>query len=78
MNGRTVSLLLVVSCFLFIQGCTYRAWYQGFQKRQRRACYENRGRGETQDAPGLPRYSSLCRVGYKQDVVKWTDPGRSL
>jgi hypothetical protein len=43
-----VVLLLVEFFCLFNQGCTYRAWYEGFQERQRQECYENRGQSEIQ------------------------------
>ena len=35
-------LRIFVICFcLAAQGCTYQAWYAGFQERQRQECYEN-------------------------------------
>ncbi len=30
-------------------GCSYRAWYQGFQDRQRQECYQLGGAREMQD-----------------------------
>jgi hypothetical protein len=40
-------LVLFLTVF-FSSGCTYRAWYEGFQERQRMECNENRGQGEIQ------------------------------
>jgi hypothetical protein len=33
--------LFVLSLCLAVQGCTYQAWYIGFQERQRQQCYKN-------------------------------------
>jgi hypothetical protein len=42
-------VLLPAACLcLFSQGCTYRAWYEGLQERQRMECNENHGQGEIQ------------------------------
>jgi hypothetical protein len=38
-NGMLGILLMVGMC-LAAQGCTYRAWYEGFQKQQREECYK--------------------------------------
>lgn len=40
MNYR--SLALITFCFLCMlgQGCTYRAWYEGLQERERQECYK--------------------------------------
>lgn len=48
MGCRLLVLLLTVCYCLFSQGCTYRAWYEGLQERQRVECNENRGHGEIQ------------------------------
>jgi len=41
-------MLVLLLAVFFSQGCTYRAWYEGFQERQRLECNENRGRDEIQ------------------------------
>lgn len=48
MISRTALLPAACFCLLFSQGCTYRAWYEGFQEQQRQECYRNRSRGEIQ------------------------------
>jgi len=48
MRGRIFALILAVSYCLFSQGCTYRAWYEGLQERQRLECNENIGQSEIQ------------------------------
>ena len=48
MSFRMVVLLLSACSCLISQGCTYRAWYEGFQERQRQECNENKGRSEIQ------------------------------
>jgi hypothetical protein len=37
----TVTRLFVMSLCLAVQGCTYQAWYTGFQEQQRQQCYKN-------------------------------------
>lgn len=48
MSFRMVVLILAVCSCLVSQGCTYRAWYEGLQERQRMECNENRGQSEIQ------------------------------
>jgi hypothetical protein len=44
---KTSSILLLACCACFaIQGCTYRAWYEGFKERQRQDCYKYAGQDE--------------------------------
>jgi hypothetical protein len=59
-----VVLLLAVCFCLFSQGCTYRAWYEGFQEGQRQECYKNRGRDETQKC--LDRVNSTTYDEYEK------------
>ena len=48
MSGRARSLLFVACACLASQGCTYRAWYEGLQQKQRQECYENTSQSEVQ------------------------------
>jgi hypothetical protein len=48
MSCRMIVLILIACSCFFSQGCTYRAWYDGFQERQRQECYQNRGHDEVQ------------------------------
>ena len=48
MRCRLLVLLLAACSCLFSPGCTYRAWYEGFQERQRMECNENRSQSEIQ------------------------------
>ncbi len=34
-------LVLTLVICTSLQGCTYRAWYTGFQEEQKRKCYDN-------------------------------------
>jgi hypothetical protein len=64
---RTTALLPAVCfCLLFSQGCTYRAWYEGFQEQQRQECYKNRGRDETQKC--LDRANSITYDEYEKGL----------
>jgi hypothetical protein len=49
MRSRLTAALLTACACLLSQGCTYRAWYEGLQERQRQACYKNSSPGEIQD-----------------------------
>lgn len=40
MNRMVFFSILLAICFA-LQGCSYRAWYTGFQDEQRRKCYDN-------------------------------------
>ena len=48
MTGRMVAILLAACSCLANEGCTYRAWFEGFQERQRQECYKNLGQDEVQ------------------------------
>ncbi|MBE0617353.1 MAG: hypothetical protein IH608_05440 [Proteobacteria bacterium] len=48
MRRGLVVLILAVGSGLATQGCTYRAWYEGLQERQRQECYESRDESEIQ------------------------------
>ena len=41
MVKRFLSLMLVISSFFVIQGCTYQAWYEGLREHQRQECYKH-------------------------------------
>ena len=57
-----LGLLLAVCTVLVSQGCTYRAWYEGFQERQRQECYAELGRSEMEKC--LERVNSLTYDEY--------------
>lgn len=47
MNYRLMALI-AFCCFCMLgQGCTYRAWYEGLQERERQECYKYIGQDET-------------------------------
>jgi hypothetical protein len=57
-------MLLLSGCFcLACQGCTYRAWYEGMQERQRQECYKIPSQSETQKC--LERVNSITYDDYK-------------
>ncbi len=47
MAGKTLRLVLLAYASV-ASGCTYRAWYEGSQERQRQDCYRNTSQGEIQ------------------------------
>jgi hypothetical protein len=61
--------LLIFCIFLLIQGCTYRAWYEGLQEKQRQDCYQNR----SQDQNCLDSVNGVTYDQYKkerEDMIK--------
>jgi len=38
---RTILRIIFISLCLISQGCSYQAWYAGFQEQQRQQCYKN-------------------------------------
>jgi len=66
MGCRKALLVAVFFCLLFSQGCTYRAWYDGFQERQRQECYQNRGHDEVKQC--LDRMNITTYDEYEKDL----------
>ena len=68
-------MILLASClFQAVQGCTYRGWYEGFQERQREACYKNPSQGEVQNC--LDRVNSMTYEEYRKARANPEDPAR--
>jgi hypothetical protein len=60
----TMLRLFVISLCLALQGCTYQAWYIGFQEQQRQLCYKNTvNTSETQQC--LDRVNNTTYDQYK-------------
>jgi hypothetical protein len=60
-----MSLLLIGYACLTFQGCTYRAWYEGFQEKQRQECYESSSESEVRKC--LDRVNRTTYDQYKKD-----------
>lgn len=58
-----IPLLSACLC-LFCQGCTYRAWYEGLQERQRQECYHNPNQSQVQQC--LDRVNKMTYDEYKR------------
>ena len=57
-------LLLAAGVCLVSQGCTYRAWYEGLQERQRQECYQSPSQSEIQKC--LESVNSITYDQYKR------------
>ena len=69
-----MSKLLAALCLLLAgQACTYRAWYEGFQERERQACYRSPSRDDIQKC--LDRVNSVTYDDYRRGLE---DPNRRL
>jgi len=63
--------LLIICISLLIQGCTYRAWYEGFQEKQRQDCYQYRSQDQIQNC--LDTVNGRTYDQYKkerEDIIK--------
>ncbi|MBI5016275.1 MAG: hypothetical protein HZB55_12415 [Deltaproteobacteria bacterium] len=65
MAGTRVGLLLLAAPVLIGQGCTYRAWYEGFKERERQECYRNASQEEVQKC--LDRVNSTTYDDYRRN-----------
>lgn len=72
--SRMGVFLLISAAALASLGCTNRAWYEGFQERQRQECFKNRGQDEIQQC--LDRVNSTTYDEYmkaRKDTHKVTN-----
>ena len=68
-------MFLLAACpFQAVQGCTCRAWYEGFQEGQRQECYKNPSQGEVQDC--LDRVNSRTYEEYRKARENPKNPAR--
>jgi|GEM_PF-881376 len=44
---KALSIILITGC-LFLQGCSYQSWYDGFQQKQRQDCYDRGNQADVQ------------------------------
>ncbi len=62
---------LIICVTLLLQGCTYRAWYEGFQENQRQDCYQYRSQDQIQnclDAVNGKTYDQYKKE--REDIIK--------
>ena len=69
---RALTSLLVGAIGLASAGCTYRAWYEGFQEGQRQQCYDLRNQGDIQKC--LDQVNATTYEEYKKSREKPTSP----
>jgi len=75
MLWRNVFRVMVVCLCLVGQGCSYQAWYAGFQEQQRQECYKNLNQADTRKC--LDRVNSMSYDQYKMEREQATGtPGR--
>jgi hypothetical protein len=62
---KMLSPLLLACCVYFaIQGCTYRAWYEGIKEQQRQNCYKYISQDEIDKC--LDRVNSMTYDQYEK------------
>lgn len=72
----TILRMLVITLCLTAQGCTYQAWYAGFQEAQRQQCYENNmNSSDTQQC--LDRVNNTTYDQYKAQREQTIERSRS-
>lgn len=57
-------LLFLVIVAIGIQGCTYRAWYEGFKNRERQTCYKHSSQDDIEAC--LERVEKMSYDQYKE------------
>lgn len=70
LRSKRLVALVLLSVSLFLQGCSYNAWYTGFQQRQRQECYE---RGNSAEVQSCLEKANLSYEQYKssrEEVLK--------
>ncbi len=67
---RILIPLISVCIGISLQGCTYRAWYTGFQEEQRRKCYDNPIQTQIQQCLDRANMSYDNYDKYRQDSKK--------
>lgn len=65
MTRKTFMRVTIICFCLVAQGCTYRAWYAGFQEQQRQECYKNLNPGDIQKC--LDRVNGMTYDQYKTE-----------
>ena len=71
MPHKLIIILLAGFVAFFFQGCTCKAWYEGFQEGQRRDCYKIESPSGRQDC--LERVSNMTYEEYekaRKDLMK--------
>jgi hypothetical protein len=66
-----ISILLFYCTIL--QGCTFRAWYTGFQEEQRRKCYDTPNQTQIQQCLDRADMSYDDYEKYRKDSTKQTE-----
>ncbi len=70
--NRLFSILTLIFISTILQGCTYRAWYTGFQEEQRRKCYDNLNQSQIQQCLDRANMSYDDYEKYRKDSTKQT------
>ena len=68
MKVRSVSILFSCIVSLPLWGCTYPAWYEGFQESARQKCYEQIGEDEIQRC--LDEVNSRTYEEYREYILQ--------
>lgn len=58
-------LLLAGGIGLFSQGCTYRAWYEGWREQQRQDCYRHANQSDLQEC--LEKVNGMTYEQYEKE-----------
>jgi len=69
---RIISIAVLLFYCAIFQGCTYRAWYTGFQDEQRRKCYDNLNQSQIQQCLDRANMSYDDYEKYRKNSMKQT------
>lgn len=63
---KNLLTLFIVGCVCIVsQGCTYRAWFEGFKENQRQDCYKHMSQSDIQEC--LDRVNSMTYDQYMKE-----------
>ena len=66
--NRLIAISLVLLYCSIVQGCTYRAWYTGFQDEQRIKCYDNPNQTQIQQCLDRANMTYDDYEKYRRDI----------
>lgn len=70
---RIIIMLVTAACIgAVLNGCSYRAWYVGFQEEQKRKCYDNPSSTDIQKCVERANMSYDEYSNYRNDVKQQT------
>ncbi len=68
MKIKLLTLMFLVSIFIYFSGCSYRSWYEGLRETERQNCYKIENSIERQEC--LDRVDEMSYDQYQKEREK--------